>query len=131
MATANLPNLSSIPVSDEQIIGIKHSLRSIPFPTGFQGAADFYINRIDAQFLDEGFPRIQMAFDAAQLRVLLADADAVMVTIGQDQFANFKICFQKMQNQGDNTFNIDNNTALTNFTQGDPTYPVNGFPPNT
>ena len=59
---------------------------------------------------------------------MLADADAVMVTVGQDEFANFKICFQKMQNQGSNIFTIEN-TGLSNFTEGEPTYPVNGFPP--
>ena len=129
MATASLFNLTSFSVSDEQLVGIKNSLQTIEFPDGFQEAADFNVNRIDAQFLDEGFPRIQMAFDAVQLRIFLADADAVMVTIGQDEFANFKICFQKMQEQSDNIYTIDNESALSNFVGGEPTYPVNGFPP--
>jgi hypothetical protein len=129
MAIANLFNLASFPVTDDQIVGIKNSLQTIDFPDGFQEAANFQVNRTDAEFTDEGFPRIQMAFDAADLRILLADADAVMVTVGQDGAANFKICFQKMKNQGRNIFTLEN-TGLSNYeAEGGSTYPVNGFPP--
>ncbi len=131
MATANLFNENSFTISNDEIDAINLNLTPTSFPDGFQGAADNYVNNLDLRFTDDGLPKYQMAFDAKILRVLLADADAVMVTIGQDDFANFKICFQKIQKQPDNTFTIDTQNALSNYVEGDGVFP-NGpdWPPH-